>query len=245
MTYTQYAIPANYMAALGDRFMQRNGKPGKHRGTDFAPGGVPQPAFAAGIVVKSEYSIGMGHVVEVQHADGKVTGYGHLAARYVNVGQGVALGQSLGLLGNTGIYSMGRHSHVTLGDKVGAIYSGTVYDILPYAAARVRPAAVATSSTWEWWVPSGAQQKRIQRALKARRRYFGPVDGAWGRETIKGIQRTIQNVGYPGRVDGEPGPLTCEYVQRYAQKFGRYAGPIDKKLGPNTWAGFALGLELP
>lgn len=246
MSYTQYTIPERYLAAIGDRFMQRGGRPGQHRGVDFAPnGGGRAQSFAAGVVVTSRWSAGMGNVVEVQHADGKVTGFGHLASRSVKVGQGVPMLGDLGEIGNTGIYSLGRHLHVTLGDAPGAIFAGTVYDILTYAASRTAPAAVATVGGWEWFTPTQTVQKRVQKALKARRRYFGPADGRWGRESIKGIQCTIQNVGYPGLVDGDPGPLTCEYVQVYAAKFGDYAGPLDRKLGPYTWAGFALGLERP
>jgi GH25 family lysozyme M1 (1,4-beta-N-acetylmuramidase) len=92
---------------------------------------------------------------------------------------------------------------------------------------------------------AAADQARIQRALKARGRYAGPIDGVWGPNTIKGIQTTIKNVGYTGSVDGIPGPLTCYYVQVYAQKFGGYTGPLDRILGPKSWAGFALGLERP
>ncbi|BDZ66281.1 M23 family metallopeptidase [Agromyces mangrovi Wang et al. 2018] len=57
------------------------------------------------------------------------------------------------------------------------------------------------------------------------------------------IQRTIRGVGYTGPVDGRPGPETCRLVQVYARKFGDYTGAIDRKLGPNGWAGFAKGLE--
>lgn len=250
MSYTQYVIPQWFTDNLGDRFMQRGGKPGKHRGTDSAPGGLPVPAFAAGVVVKSEWSVGMGHVVEIQSADGKVHGYAHLASRSVSKGQGVGIGHTLGVIGNTGIYSRGRHLHVTLGDKIGAVYAGTVYDILTYAATRTAPAVVAApipvgGVAWEFGVPTAALQKRVQRALKARKRYTGPADGKWGIESIKGIQRTIQNVGYAGKVDGIAGPLTCYYVQGYARKFGGYTGPVDRLLGPNSWARFALGLERP
>ncbi|MGL5860143.1 MAG: cutinase family protein [Phycicoccus sp.] len=93
--------------------------------------------------------------------------------------------------------------------------------------------------------PDAATQQRIQTALKARGRYAGPEDGVWGVNSIKGIQTTVKNVGYTGPVDGIPGSNTCRYVQVYAKKFGSYLGPVDGILGPNSWAGFALGLERP
>lgn len=100
-------------------------------------------------------------------------------------------------------------------------------------------------SDWAWNPPDAETQARIQRALTARGRYAGPADGVWGPNTVMGIQTTCQNVGYDGPIDGEPGPNTARHVQIYAQRFGDYGGPIDQILGPNSWAGFALGLERP
>lgn len=101
------------------------------------------------------------------------------------------------------------------------------------------------STTWAWNAPSATTQKRIQVDLAARGRYSGAQDGVWGVNSIKGIQTTCANVGYTGPIDGQPGPSTCHYVQVYARKFGSYTGPVDSVLGPNSWAGFALGLERP
>lgn len=102
-----------------------------------------------------------------------------------------------------------------------------------------------STTTWAWNAPSATTQKRVQTALAARGRYSGPKDGVWGLNSIKGIQTTCKNVGYTGPVDGQPGPSTCHYVQVYAKKFGSYTGPVDSVLGPNSWSGFALGLERP
>lgn len=126
----------------------------------------------------------------------------------------------------------------------GAATSAGIVKALGSAPAPTPPAP-APSSDWQWTVPDTAMQARIQRALKARGRYNGPVDGSWGANTIKGIQTTIKNVGYTGPADGVPGKNTCYYVQVYGQRFGSYAGPVDAKLGPNSWAAFALGLERP
>lgn len=119
----------------------------------------------------------------------------------------------------------------------------------PAAAAPARPVAVkpakAAGKGWDFATPSKAVQLRIQRALKARGRYAGRLDGAWGVLSIKGIQLSLRGVGYTGDIDGIPGQWTCFYVQKYAERFGSYTGGVDKLLGPFSWAGFALGLERP
>jgi GH25 family lysozyme M1 (1,4-beta-N-acetylmuramidase) len=111
----------------------------------------------------------------------------------------------------------------------------------PYSVA-VKP---ASGSGWRFDLPSMAMTSRIQRALGARRRYSGPANGVFNLATAKGVQTTTQNVGYQGPVDGKIGEAGCEFIQRYAQAYGGYAGPIDKDLGQYTWAGFAVGLERP
>lgn len=116
---------------------------------------------------------------------------------------------------------------------------------VPMPAPTPKPTPAATSPKWAFNRPNKATQRRIQTALKKRKRYSGPEDGVWGVNSIKGIQTTIRNVGYTGPIDGIPGSNTCYYVQVYAAKYGDYTGPIDRILGPNTWAGFALGLERP
>lgn len=116
---------------------------------------------------------------------------------------------------------------------------------LPTPVQTVTYSSTASTSSWAFNAPSAARQADIQANLKKRGRYTGPVDGAWGSNSIKGIQQTISNVGYDGPIDGIVGKNTCYYVQVYAQKFGSYTGPIDSILGTNSWNGFALGLERP
>jgi len=107
------------------------------------------------------------------------------------------------------------------------------------------PSGSGGGTTWAWNAPDSATQKRIQQDLANRGRYSGPIDGDWGVNSIKGIQTTCANVGYTGPIDGVPGANTCHYVQVYAKQFGSYTGPVDSILGPNSWSGFALGLERP
>ena len=61
----------------------------------------------------------------------------------------------------------------------------------------------------------------------------------------EGVTTLIAELMEKGLVDGIPGPDTCYYVQVYAARFGGYKGAIDRILGPNTWIGFANGLETP
>ncbi len=172
--------------------------------------------------------------------------YGHVVT---NIGNGYCINTSTH---SATVHDFGRSLRITRTAEytaaAGARYLGWSYqngvnaqiDMVPWGGG-----GGGGGQTWEWTVPDSAMQRRIQAALKARGRYSGPVDGAWGPLSIKGIQTTIKNVGYAGAVDGVPGPATCHYVQVYAHEFGDYDGPQDSKLGPVTWANFALGLERP
>jgi murein DD-endopeptidase MepM/ murein hydrolase activator NlpD len=86
-----------------------------HDGIDISgPTGTPIVAVKSGRVIRSEINgsmtSGFGNYVEVEHADGTVTGYAHLDTRTVKVGDVLAQGQKLGTLGSTG-GSTGPHLH--------------------------------------------------------------------------------------------------------------------------------------
>ena len=124
-------------------------------------------------------------------------------------------------------------------DKVG---SNPKALLLPYPIAPVVHAPGAAGA-WAFNPPSAAIQKRIQVAMAKRGRYTGKLNGIWGPLSIKGIQLTARNVGYTGPINGVPGFNTCHFIQVYAKTFGKYTGPVNSILGPNTWLGFARGLE--
>ncbi len=105
--------------------------------------------------------------------------------------------------------------------------------------------APAPGASWSLNLPDASTQARVRAGLEAKGRYFGPVDGALGLNGFKGIQTTLRNVGYTGPIDGLIEGEGCRLIQVYATRFGGYTGPIDGVLGPNSWAGFALGLERP
>lgn len=171
--------------------------------------------------------------------------YGHVVT---NIGNGYCINTSPLADGNH-YHEFGRGLYISkLADYKGGPYLGWsrrdgINPQIPVQAWS--PGAGDTGSTWAWNAPDSTTQKRIQVALAARNRYSGPQDGQWGVNSVKGIQTTCVNVGYSGPIDGQPGFNTCHYVQVYAQRYGSYTGPVDSVLGPNSWSGFALGLERP
>ena len=98
---------------------------------------------------------------------------------------------------------------------------------------------------WAFNKPAPALTARIQRALGRRNRYSGPANGVFNKDTAIGVQKTIQNVGYTGPLDGDIGKIGSGLIQDYAAANGGYAGPKDNALGTYSWTGFALGLERP
>jgi murein DD-endopeptidase MepM/ murein hydrolase activator NlpD len=82
-----------------------------HEGQDIdAAYGTPVQAAATGRVITAGWQRGYGNVVYVDHGSGLSTRYGHLSEIDVSVGQTVARGQTIGLVGSTG-RSTGPHLH--------------------------------------------------------------------------------------------------------------------------------------
>ncbi len=75
-----------------------------HNGTDYAaPHGTPIVTTASGVVVKSGYTGGNGNYVKVKHNNKYTTQYLHMSKRLVSEGQRVEQGQTIGLVGSTGL----------------------------------------------------------------------------------------------------------------------------------------------
>jgi murein DD-endopeptidase MepM/ murein hydrolase activator NlpD len=84
-----------------------------HQGTDYAAGyGTPVRATADGIVTKAGREGGYGNLIELRHANGIHTRYGHLSAfgKGMFVGARVKQGEWVGYVGSTGL-STGPHLH--------------------------------------------------------------------------------------------------------------------------------------
>lgn len=96
-----------------------------HEGVDIAGDyGTPISATAAGTVTQAGWVGGYGYLVEVKHADGIVTRYGHNSAVLVYEGQHVDQGSMIALMGRTG-NSTGPHCHYEVrihGEAVDPMY---------------------------------------------------------------------------------------------------------------------------
>ncbi|MBK6421612.1 MAG: M23 family metallopeptidase [Gemmatimonadetes bacterium] len=85
----------------------------RHEGIDYAADpGTPVMAAGEGVVARREWSGGYGNLVEVRHANGVTTRYGHLQgfAKGLAVGQRVTQGEVIGYVGSTGL-ATGPHLH--------------------------------------------------------------------------------------------------------------------------------------
>ncbi|PVX46049.1 murein DD-endopeptidase MepM/ murein hydrolase activator NlpD [Flavobacterium sp. 103] len=75
-----------------------------HKGTDYAaPYGTPISTTAAGIVEQTGYTAGNGNFVKVKHNKVYSTQYLHMSRILVRRGQHVNQGQTIGLVGSTGL----------------------------------------------------------------------------------------------------------------------------------------------
>ncbi len=82
-----------------------------HEGQDIdAPYGAQVKAAATGSVIFAGWQNGYGQVVYIDHGSGLTTRYGHLSHITAVVGQTIARGETLGLVGSTG-RSTGPHLH--------------------------------------------------------------------------------------------------------------------------------------
>lgn len=78
----------------------------RHAGTDYAAAsGTPVRAIGDGVVVAAGRMSGYGNMVDIRHPNGFVTRYGHLRgfARGIRRGSRVAIGETIGFVGMTGL----------------------------------------------------------------------------------------------------------------------------------------------
>ncbi len=110
---------SQYISGFGSRTDPFTRQPAFHAGIDLAQ--YPGAAILStgnGVVVHAGPAEGYGNMVEVAHANGVSTRYGHLSRITVSVGDLITTGQKLGALGNTG-RSTGAHLHyeTRIGDQ--------------------------------------------------------------------------------------------------------------------------------
>ncbi|HEU4747883.1 MAG TPA: M23 family metallopeptidase [Gemmatimonadaceae bacterium] len=85
----------------------------KHTGTDYAAAmGTPIRAIGDGVVIFAGRRGGYGNAVDIRHANGMVSRYGHMRnfAAGTRVGARVIMGKTIGYVGMTG-YATGPHLH--------------------------------------------------------------------------------------------------------------------------------------
>jgi murein DD-endopeptidase MepM/ murein hydrolase activator NlpD len=99
---------SSYYGKRSDPF---TGKQQFHHGVDFAgTAGSEVLSVAGGVVTYAGERHGYGNMVEVNHGNGLITRYGHAEETLVGVGETVAKGQAVALMGSTG-RSTGPHVH--------------------------------------------------------------------------------------------------------------------------------------
>ncbi|MDD3187434.1 MAG: M23 family metallopeptidase [Bacilli bacterium] len=103
-----YTISSDY----GYRINPINGVRELHNGIDIAGTGYGSNIYAVnnGVVITASYHYINGNYVVINHNNGYYTYYGHMSQILVQVGQTVARGEVIGLIGQTG-WATGPHVH--------------------------------------------------------------------------------------------------------------------------------------
>lgn len=100
-----------YSSNFGWRIDPFNGVRAFHEGMDFmAESGTEAHAAAGGVVAFADFHAQYGNMVEIDHGNGLMTRYAHLAKRLVKVGDVVLSGGIIGQVGSTG-RATGPHLH--------------------------------------------------------------------------------------------------------------------------------------
>lgn len=67
-----------------------------------------------GKIIFSDWSIGSGYVIMIQHENNLISVYKHLSKVFNKVGDHVVVGEQIGIMGNTGEITTGPHLHLEL-----------------------------------------------------------------------------------------------------------------------------------
>ncbi|MGI9102457.1 MAG: M23 family metallopeptidase [Terriglobales bacterium] len=106
-----WPVEGRITGAFGERIDPFNGEGAFHSGVDISTSyGHRVLAPADGTVTFADFYSGYGRMIEIEHAQGYVTRYGHLSGFTVRPGQSVHRGQVIGYVGLSG-RSTGPHLH--------------------------------------------------------------------------------------------------------------------------------------
>ncbi|MFC5931987.1 peptidase M23 [Cryobacterium melibiosiphilum] len=239
----------------GNRFAQMGPYYGElgHRGLDIAAsGGQDIPALRAGYVSLVRRSSVVGNTVSIESAPGDFSAYCHLAGIRVTAGEYVEQGQIIAQAASTqavaGTAWSGPHLHTTRGpDQLAAFGPWGVTDPAPLIRAVLGGASGGDGAPGggSGGIQVSVAQGTILQKVAQRGNYTGPIDGAMGTNSWKGVQTVITAQGfYTGPVDGFPGTNTWKGVQKLAQ-LGGYGGPVDGYPGDYTYQGLEAWLNEP
>ena len=93
----------------------------------------------------NKWSTVLGNVLVIQDEKGTFWGYSHLrTAPALAIGKKVVAGEKIGVVGNTGSASRGRHLHFTCSNVLEGIFGGKVFD--PFEILDKRMAVEAAKS---------------------------------------------------------------------------------------------------
>lgn len=106
-----WPVEGRITGSFGERVDPFNGEGAFHSGVDISTlYGSRVIAPADGVVTFADFYAGYGRMLEVEHAQGFITRYGHLSSFAVTPGQSVHRGQVIGYVGLSG-RSTGPHLH--------------------------------------------------------------------------------------------------------------------------------------
>lgn len=176
-----------------------------HRGLDMSlqanEAGYPVEAAAGGVVSYAGPKDGYGNLVEVRHPDGTSTRYGHLQeVGNVAIGDQIARGTPVGMLGNTG-RSRGPHLHFETLDKNGAqVDPRSVVDF--NSEVRV-PTPEERPTAWDSAVPMAVERESLP-SLGAtpdqQKRGYGLLAETMGQTPSLGLSGAGVDLGAAGRM---------------------------------------------
>lgn len=114
-------------SGYGKRTSPTTGASTNHKGLDIVLTDKNIPSVTSGTVSYVGYSNSAGNYIKIKQNDGTTATYMHMASpSSLSVGDKVSEGQTVGIMGNTGI-STGTHLHIQFEDD-----NGTVLDPVAY-----------------------------------------------------------------------------------------------------------------